>query len=193
MASQAGGGNKGTAKDLEETENLLKDFIYQRSQRNGDGNTTVTREQLGGGAPCDPIHKKLGKCLQKVGDELDGNVKYKSLINDPSLKPTKETFIRVATAVFSDGKFNWGRVVTLFCFAYHLVIKALENRVPDIIKTIIRWTMDYFQEHVIQWIRAQGGWEAVWSYFGTPTWQVVGVLLAGILTGFLVVRQSKAQ
>lgn len=44
----------------------------------------------------------------------------------------------------------------------HLSIKiftqALVTHVPDIITTIISWTMDYLQEHVVNWIREQGGW-----------------------------------
>lgn len=32
--------------------------------------------------------------------------------------------MRVAREIFSDGKFNWGRVVALFYFACRLVIKV---------------------------------------------------------------------
>lgn len=34
----------------------------------------MTRDQLGGGELCDPNHKKLANYLQKIGDELDGNM-----------------------------------------------------------------------------------------------------------------------
>ncbi|KAG7243554.1 hypothetical protein INR49_011110, partial [Caranx melampygus] len=60
-----------------------------------------------------------------------------------------------------DGRFNWGRVVALFYFACRLVIKALVTQVPDIIKTIISWTIDYLRENLINWIREQGGWHPV--------------------------------
>lgn len=46
------------------------------------------------------------------------------MIADPSLSPTKEIFMKVAVEIFSDGKFNWGRVVALFYFACRLVIKV---------------------------------------------------------------------
>uniref|UniRef100_A0A8C5ENY4 Bcl-2 Bcl-2 homology region 1-3 domain-containing protein n=1 Tax=Gouania willdenowi TaxID=441366 RepID=A0A8C5ENY4_GOUWI len=168
---------------------LLKDFIYQRLQRHGERNQVVTREQLGGSELSDPNHKKLGQCLQKIGDELDGNVELQRMINDPTVSPTKDIFLRVAVEIFSDGRFNWGRVVALFYFACRLVIKALVTKVPDIIRTIISWTIDYLREHVINWIREQGGWEGIRSYFGTPTWQTVGVFLAGVLTTVLVIRK----
>ncbi|XP_069004829.1 BCL2 associated X, apoptosis regulator a isoform X2 [Embiotoca jacksoni] len=192
MASHPGDGDQGNAKAqiVEVGRVLLQDFIYERVKRHGDANVVVTRAQLGGaGELCDPNHKKLALCLQQIGDELDGNVDLQKMINDSSLSPTKDMFMKVAVEIFSDGKFNWGRVVALFYFACRLVIKALLTQVPDIIRTIISWTMDYLRENVINWIREQGGWEGIRSYFGTPTWQTIGVFLAGVLTTVLVIRK----
>ncbi|XP_053193931.1 apoptosis regulator BAX-like [Scomber japonicus] len=191
MASHPGGGDKGNSKEqiLEVGAVLLKDFIFERVRRHGDDSAVVTRAQLGGGELCDPNHKKLAQCLQQIGDELDSNVELQSMINNSSLSPTKDMFLKVAIEIFSDGKFNWGRVVALFYFACRLVIKALVTNVPDIIRTIITWTMDYLREHVINWIRDQGGWEGIRSHFGTPTWQTLGVFLAGVLTTVLVIRK----
>ncbi|KAK2833206.1 hypothetical protein Q5P01_017095 [Channa striata] len=191
MASHPGGGDQGNATDqiLEVGTVLLKDFIYERIQRHGDSSVLVTREQLDGRVLCDPNHKKLAQCLQQIGDELDANVDLQRMLNDSSLTPTKDMFVKVAFEIFSDGKFNWGRVVALFYFACRLVIKALVTQLPDIIRTIISWTMDYLREHLLNWIREQGGWEGIRSYFGTPTWQTVGVFLAGVLTTVLVIRK----
>ncbi|XP_020788830.1 apoptosis regulator BAX [Boleophthalmus pectinirostris] len=189
MASHSGGGDQGKNEILEVGAVLLKDFIYERVRRHGEGNAVVTREQLGARELCDPKHKKLAQCLQQIGDELDGNMELQRMISDSSLSPTKDIFMKVAIEIFSDGKFNWGRVVALFYFACRLVIKALLTHVPDIIRTIISWTLDYLREHVINWIRDQGGWEGIRSHFGTPTWQTVGVFLAGVLTTVLVIRK----
>ncbi|XP_051571167.1 apoptosis regulator BAX-like isoform X1 [Myxocyprinus asiaticus] len=186
MESSAGTGNE---QILDLGAALLKDFIYERVRRHGYCDAVVTRSQLGGGELCDPSHKRLAQCLQQIGDELDGNVQLQSMLNDSALPPTKDVFIKVAREIFSDGKFNWGRVVALFYFACRLVIKAISTKIPDIIRTIISWTMSYIQEHVINWIREQGGWEGIRSYFGTPTWQTVGVFLAGVLTTVLVIRK----
>nr|QBM00768.1 apoptosis regulator BAX [Megalobrama amblycephala] len=168
---------------------LLNNFVYERVRRHGDGDAEVTRSQLGGVELCDPSHKRLAQCLQQIGDELDGNMQLQRMLNDSALQPTQDVFIRVAREIFSDGKFNWGRVVALFYFACRLVIKAISTKIPDIIRTIISWTMSYIQEHVINWIREQGGWEGIRSYFGTPTWQTIGVFLAGVLTTVVVIRK----
>ncbi|XP_029015137.1 apoptosis regulator BAX-like isoform X2 [Betta splendens] len=192
MASNPGGGDQGNAKEqiLEVGAVLLKNFIYERIQKHdGDGGkAVVTRQQLGGGELSDD-HKRLAHCLQQIGDELDANAELQSMIDDSSLSPTKEIFMKVAFEIFSDGRFNWGRVVALFYFACRLVIKALVTHIPDIIRTIISWTLDYLREYVINWISEQGGWEGIRSHFGTPTWQTVGVFLAGVLTTVLVIRK----
>ncbi|XP_015230168.1 PREDICTED: apoptosis regulator BAX-like [Cyprinodon variegatus] len=189
--AEGGGGDQGNPVDpmVEVGAVLLKDFIYQRIRRHVDGDTDVTREQLGATELCDPNHLKLAQCLQQIGDELDGNMELQRMIEDSALKPTKDVFMKVALQIFSDGRFNWGRVVALFYFACRLVIKALITKIPEIIRTIINWTIDYIRDHVINWIREQGGWEGIRSYFGTPTWQTVGVFLAGVLATVFVMRK----
>ncbi|XP_014854743.1 PREDICTED: apoptosis regulator BAX-like [Poecilia mexicana] len=189
--AEGGGGDQGNSSDqiVEVGAVLLKDFIFERIRRHVDGDAVVTREQLGAQELCDPNHKKLAQCLQQIGDELDGNMELQKMINDSALSPSKDVFMKVAYQIFSDGRFNWGRVVALFYFACRLVIKALITKIPDIIRTIINWTIDYLRDHVINWIREQGGWEGIRSYFGTPTWQTLGVFLAGVLTTALVMRK----
>ncbi|ROL49403.1 Apoptosis regulator BAX [Anabarilius grahami] len=191
MAALSGGGDTGIGNDqiLALGSALLNNFVYERVRRHGDGDAEVTRSQLSGVELCDPSHKRLAQCLQQIGDELDGNMQLQRMLNDSALQPTQDVFMRVAREIFSDGKFNWGRVVALFYFACRLVIKAISTKIPDIIRTIISWTMSYIQEHVINWIREQGGWEGIRSYFGTPTWQTIGVFLAGVLTTVVVIRK----
>ncbi|KAJ7992396.1 hypothetical protein DPEC_G00278090 [Dallia pectoralis] len=195
MAAPSGGGDSGSGNGTDQIldlgKTLLTDFIYERVRRHGDSSSQllVSRDQLGGSELSDPNHKRLAQCLQQIGDELDGNAKLQSMLNDAALQPSKEVFLRVACEIFSDGKFNWGRVVALFYFACRLVIKALLTRIPDIIRTIISWATDYLRDHVINWIREQGGWDGIRSYFGTPTWQTIGVFLAGVLTTVLVIRK----
>ncbi|XP_024245979.2 apoptosis regulator BAX [Oncorhynchus tshawytscha] len=193
MAALSGGGDSGNGTDqvLELGRTLLTDFIYERIRHHADSSTqlSVSRTQLGGSELCDPNHKKLALYLEQIRDELDGNTQLQSMLNDTALQPSRDVFMRVAHEIFSDGQFNWGRVVALFYFASWLVIKALLTKVPDIIRTIISWATDYLRDHVINWIRDQGGWEGIRSYFGTPTRQTLGVFLAGVLTTVLVMRR----
>ncbi|XP_066483569.1 apoptosis regulator BAX-like isoform X3 [Tiliqua scincoides] len=127
---------------------------------------------------------------QKEGTTSDqilqtGTVLLKCMIDQVQAYPPKEVFFRVATEMFADGTFNWGRVVALFYFACRLVLKAICAKVPELIRTVIGWTMEYIREHVLNWIQAHGGWEGLLSYFGTPTWQTIAVFAAGVLTASL--------
>ena len=47
-----------------------------------------------------------------------------SLISQISPDAPKQTFMNVAKEIFSDGVYNWGRIVALFYFAYKMVVKV---------------------------------------------------------------------
>ncbi|XP_069461362.1 apoptosis regulator BAX [Ambystoma mexicanum] len=164
---------------------LLRGFIEDRVQRKcREEEVNRTKQELGGNEepPMDPSTKRLSECLRKIGDELDGNMELQRMIDQVPINSPKDVFFQVACQMFADGTFNWGRVVALFYFACKLVLKALISNVPQLIRTIYSWTMDYLQEHLLQWIRDQGGWE---SLLGTPTWQTIGIFVAGVLTASL--------
>ncbi|XP_018422941.1 PREDICTED: apoptosis regulator BAX [Nanorana parkeri] len=185
---EASGTGVSTDQIMQTGDLLLRGFIVDRMQGNSDVATAEMPEycrQLQ--VPMNPSTKKLSDCLRRIGDELDGNMELQRMIDQVKSNPPKEVFFRVATEMFADGNFNWGRVVALFYFASKLVLKALCTHVPEMIRTIINWTMDYLREHVVQWIRDQGGWEGLLSYFGTPTWQTIGVFLAGVLTATVAI------
>uniref|UniRef100_A0A4W3JNU0 BCL2 associated X, apoptosis regulator n=1 Tax=Callorhinchus milii TaxID=7868 RepID=A0A4W3JNU0_CALMI len=163
-------------------------FIMDRTQRGAeDCEVLVTVSDLGGRADelNKPCLKRLGVCLRQIGDELDGNVELQRMINRISTSCPKETFFQVAKELFSDGVINWGRVVTLFYFACKFVVKAVCQKLPELIQTIITWTLEYIQENILQWIREHGGWDAI---LGTPTWQTVSIFILGVITTLVVVR-----
>ncbi|XP_061766130.1 apoptosis regulator BAX-like [Nerophis ophidion] len=184
MAHPAGDVKPGntTQQLLKVGADLLKDYIFEQVRRYGDrsAGVVVTREQLGGGELSNDNHKQLVQCLLKTADEMDGNVELDKTIETCPLN--KEIFMKVALAIFSDGELTWGRVVALFYFTCRLVIKAVLHNIPDIIRTIISWTVDYLRENLLSWIRDQGGWEGIRAYLVTPTWQKLAVFLADVLT-----------
>jgi len=50
---------------------------------------------------------------------------YCRLIDKTS--PTRDSFLQVAADMFSDGVYNWGRVVALFYFGFKLVLRVFEH------------------------------------------------------------------
>ncbi|XP_053471704.1 apoptosis regulator BAX-like isoform X2 [Ictalurus furcatus] len=180
MAAARSGEDPGTSNDsvLELGAVLLREFIYERLRRVG---INVLRSVLGGSEPSDPTVRELAQCFQQIAEQLDGDEDLQRVLDSSTLQPTRETFVRVANELFRDGTFSWGRVVLLFYLAGQLVIKAIEQKMTDLIKNIIEWTLDYLREHVVDWIREQGGWGVMCSFFGTPTGQTACILLAAVL------------
>ncbi|XP_036281587.1 apoptosis regulator BAX isoform X1 [Pipistrellus kuhlii] len=166
---------------------LLKGFIQDQAEHMGE---ETSRLPLGPRVPQDASTKKLSECLKRIGDELDSNMELQRMIAAVDTDSPREVFFRVAAEMFSDGNFNWGRVVALFYFASKLVLKALCTKVPELIKTIVGWTMDFLRERLLGWIQDQGGWDGLLSYFGTPTWQTVTIFVAGVLTASLTIWKT---
>nr|XP_032837096.1 apoptosis regulator BAX isoform X1 [Petromyzon marinus] len=140
---------------------LLRRFILDRAESETETvGPAPTLEELGG-SPAEQEDKgviEVANCLRLIGDELDRDQKLQEMIRNMPIESPRELFMRVAIQIFADGTFNWGRVVALFYFAYRLVMKAYSRQLLDIVKTIISWAVDFIREHVIQWIREQGGW-----------------------------------
>ncbi|EGW03981.1 Apoptosis regulator BAX [Cricetulus griseus] len=133
---------------------LLQGFIQYRAGRMAGDTPELTLEQ----PPQDPTTKKLSECLRRIGDELDSNMELQRMIANVDTNSPREVFFRVAADMFADGNFNWGRVVALFYFASKLVLKALCTKVPELIRTIMGWTLDFLRERLLVWIQDQGGW-----------------------------------
>ncbi|KAM9225870.1 apoptosis regulator BAX isoform 1-T1 [Dugong dugon] len=133
---------------------LLQGFIQDRAKRMGGATPELALERV----PQDPSTKKLSECLKRIGDELDSNLELQRMISAVDTHSPREVFFRVAAEMFSDGNFNWGRVVALFYFASKLVLKALCTKVPELIRTIMDWTLDFLRERLLGWIQDQGGW-----------------------------------
>ncbi|XP_045387172.1 apoptosis regulator BAX isoform X3 [Lemur catta] len=149
-----GGGPTSSEQIMKTGALLLQGFIQDRAGRMGGEAPELALEPT----PQDASTKKLSECLKRIGDELDSNMELQRMIAAVDTDSPREVFFRVAADMFSDGNFNWGRVVALFYFASKLVLKALCTKVPELIRTIMGWTMDFLRERLLGWIQDQGGW-----------------------------------
>ncbi|XP_065754635.1 apoptosis regulator BAX isoform X1 [Phocoena phocoena] len=173
-----GGGPTSSEQIMKTGALLLQGFIQDRAGRMGGETPELGLEQ----APQDASTKKLSECLKRIGDELDSNMELQRMIAAVDTDSPREVFFRVAAEMFSDGNFNWGRVVALFYFASKLVLKALCTKVPQLIRTIMGWTLDFLRERLLGWIQDQGGWVRPltpsnppllwdpWAFLSPPQW-----------------------
>lgn len=171
---------------------LLSEFVIDRMKVDGVEGTdcnTVVANLAESGALVLPDQKNqirnIAGALKRIGDDLDRDRNLQKMIQKLSIKNPEETFSQVAHEIFIDGIYNWGRVVTLFYFAYKMIIRAIKKQV-DIIKSIIRFVINFITDHIAAWIIERGGWEAVFEYFGATGYQVAMVLSVGIFLSILV-------
>ena len=77
---------------------------------------------------------------------MSNNNQLNNLISDITVTPETayKTFFKVASQIFADGTINWGRICTLFYFAYKLAIQVL-NQLP-LVDTIINWLTKFVAE-----------------------------------------------
>ncbi|XP_025086857.1 apoptosis regulator BAX-like [Pomacea canaliculata] len=161
---------------------LLNNFIHERMVRDGIINTPGVDELQEPGTPCGPPmdhSREIARALRFIGDELDKDHKIQELVKKVPPEAERRVFLSVASKIFEDGVFNWGRVVALFYFAYKVCIKALD-RIP-LIRAIINLIMDFIRDRVAQWIIERGGWEAIREYFGSTWGQISLVAGASIM------------
>ena len=104
------------------------------------------------------INKNVAHVIRDIGDRLSNDASLNSLISQVQVsKDTAfDTFLQVAAQIFSDGKVNWGRIVTLFYFGYKLAVQVI-NEIP-LIKMIIQWVVQFIKDRLAKWIFEQGGW-----------------------------------
>ncbi|XP_007885915.1 apoptosis regulator BAX [Callorhinchus milii] len=168
---------------------LMRRFVLETIHEE-DPEISLSPDELGGTQSeiDDPTIKHVTQCLRTIGDELNRNVELQCLIDSIPINSARDVLCQVAGKLISD-ELNWGRIVSFFYFAGKLIYKALMQNLRGMIQPIINWSLDFIQNRVVPWIQLQGGWENIYSYFGTPTWQMFAVFSASIITGVLALMK----
>ncbi|CAG5134679.1 unnamed protein product [Candidula unifasciata] len=160
---------------------LLNSFLHDRLQRDGFENVPGLDQLQEPGTPKGPPMehvREIARALKCIGDDLDRDQKLQELVTKVPPEAERQTLLNVASRIFEDGIFNWGRVVALFYFAYKVCVKALD-RIP-LIRAVINLIVEFMRDRVVQWILERGGWEAIREYFGSSGKQFALVIGAGV-------------
>lgn len=75
------------------------------------------------------------------------------------------SFESVMDEVFRDGV-NWGRVVGLFAFGGALCVECVDKEMSHLVSRIVEWMTVYLDNHIQDWITAQGGWARFAEIYG---------------------------
>lgn len=107
------------------------------------------------------VNREVAHAIRDIGDRLSNDRGLNNMIGQVQVTKDSafDTFLTVASQIFADGVYNWGRIVTLFYFGYKLAVKVV-NEIP-LVKMIIEWVVKFIKERVAKWIFEQGGWEAL--------------------------------
>lgn len=102
---------------------------------------------------------QLGIMVRIIGDRVKDDREFQDAIDGvASCSGSKwEKFKQVADKVFEHG-ITWERIAVLFYVAGKLALKLVEAHLPQSVKEIIRWTVDFFKNNLLGWIREHGGW-----------------------------------
>lgn len=139
---------------------------------------------------------QLAKMIRIIGDKVQDDKDFQDAIDGVARGPGSkwDRFKQVADKVFEHG-ITWERIAVLFYVAGRLAVRLVEAHLPQSVREIVQWTVDFFRHNLLGWIRDHGGWINSFSELATASMQTVsggqvyGVLLifvAGLAVGSLV-------
>lgn len=110
---------------------------------------------------------QLGIMIRIIGDRVEGDKEFQDAIDGVARCPGSkwDRFKEVADKVFEHG-ITWERIAVLFYVAGKLAVRMVEAHLPNSVKEILLWTMDFFKKNLLGWIREHGGW-VCWAFISS--------------------------
>lgn len=141
---------------------------------------------------------QLGIMIRIIGDRVEGDKEFQDAIDGVArCSGSKwDRFKEVADKVFEHG-ITWERIAVLFYVAGRLAVRMVEAHLPNSVKEILLWTMDFFRRNLLGWIREHGGWINSFSDLAAASMQNVSslsshsfglilIFVAGLALGSLI-------
>ncbi|XP_071403059.1 apoptosis regulator BAX-like [Centroberyx affinis] len=106
------------------------------------------------------IVTQLGIMVRIVGDKLQDDKEFQDAIDGMARGPgsVSDKFGGLLDKVFEHGQITWERIAVLFYVAGRMAVRMVEAHLPQSVMQILRWTLDYFRNTLLSWIREHGGW-----------------------------------
>lgn len=102
---------------------------------------------------------QLAKMIRIVGDKVQDDKEFQDCIDGVARAPgcRWERFKQVADKVFEQG-ITWESIAVLFYVAGRLAVRMVEAHLPQTVREILTWTVEFFRNNLLGWIRDHGGW-----------------------------------
>lgn len=128
---------------------------------------------------------QLAKMIRIVGDRVKDDKEFQDAIDGvPCLPgPGWERFKDVAFRVFEHGV-TWERIAVLFYVAGKLAAKMVQAHLPQSLKELVSWILDFFRKNLLGWIQKHGGW--INSFSALAAAPVRGVSSSSVSFGLVV-------
>ncbi|XP_029542571.1 apoptosis regulator BAX-like isoform X1 [Oncorhynchus nerka] len=104
---------------------------------------------------------QLAVMIRTIGDafkenrELDDNSVIDGMVGQMT---SKTSYWNLVEKVFEDGQITWERIAVLFYVAGRIAVKVVIAHLPELVKDILKWTLEYFRSKLLDWIQKHGGW-----------------------------------
>ncbi|XP_058510489.1 apoptosis regulator BAX-like isoform X1 [Solea solea] len=102
---------------------------------------------------------QLGIMIRIIGDKVRDDKEFQDAIDGVAQGSDSkwDRFKEVADKVFEHG-ITWERIAVLFYVAGKLAVRMVEAHLPQSVREILMWTVDFFKNNLLGWIREHGGW-----------------------------------
>ncbi|AWP18247.1 putative apoptosis regulator BAX-like isoform 2 [Scophthalmus maximus] len=120
---------------------------------------------------------QLGVMVRIIGDRMQDDQEFQDAVDGVAkCSGSKwDKFNGVAEKVFEHG-ITWERIAALFYVAGKLAVKMVEAHLPQSVSEILKWTIDFFKNKLLDWIREHGGWINSFSELAMASMQSVSSL-----------------
>nr|XP_046272006.1 apoptosis regulator BAX-like isoform X2 [Scatophagus argus] len=148
---------------------------------------------------------QLGKMIRIIGDRVKDDQEFQDAIDGVACCPGSrwDRFKEVADKVFEHG-ITWERIAVLFYVAGKLAVKMVEAHLPQSVREILVWTVDFFRNNLLGWIREHGGWINSFSELAvvpmhgvssisSHSYGLVLIFIAGLAIGSLITWRMTRQ
>lgn len=123
------------------------------------------------------IVTQLGIMIRIIGDRVRDDKEFQDAIDGVACGGSSkwDRFKKVAEKVFEQG-ITWERIAVLFYVAGKLAVRMVEAHLPQSVREILMWTVDFFKNNLLGWIREHGGWINSFSELAVSSMQSVSMM-----------------